>query len=326
MTESPPIRKPLHSLGSLLGQYRFTLLFFFLLSTVMAFPYTEHTGFGSWAFRVLSALVIAFSVFVLSFRRGLLVVAILLAIPSVVQHIVRPRVTPGFFPLFNLTLSFAFDLWVVVTIFRRVFADVEITSETIFGALCIYLMNGLSFASVYEACTPGQPFHGHAIRSAITQSLRAARIDSSDLGHVNAHGLSTIHHDAAEAQAIRETIAHRADDQRRIVGVGPQDFVARLKNHLGIANTVPARAQTEIPAGCVTCDSRTRKGQSRYARQGDHTNFHFYPRLKVPTGRDPPTRTSDIGGVIQSKRARVFWREATYNLLNGLKTRFLRAL
>jgi uncharacterized membrane protein len=149
MTESPPIRKPLHSLGSLLGQYRFTLLFFFLLSTVMAFPYTEHTGFGSWAFRVLSALVIAFSVFVLSFRRGLLVVAILLAIPSVVQHIVRPRVTPGFFPLFNLTLSFAFDLWVVVTIFRRVFADVEITSETIFGALCIYLMNGLSFASVY---------------------------------------------------------------------------------------------------------------------------------------------------------------------------------
>ncbi len=51
--------------------------------------------------------------------------------------------------MFNLTLSFAFDVWVVVSIFRRVFADVDINSETIFGALCIYLMNGLSFASIY---------------------------------------------------------------------------------------------------------------------------------------------------------------------------------
>ena len=141
--------KPRSGLGSILVQHRYMLLFLFLLSTVLAYPYTEHTGFGSWVFRVLSGLVIVFSVFAVSFRRGLLFVAILLAIPSGVQHILRPRLTPGFFPLFNLTLSFAFDLWVVVAIFRRVFADLDITSETIFGALCIYLMNGLSFASIY---------------------------------------------------------------------------------------------------------------------------------------------------------------------------------
>jgi hypothetical protein len=149
MPEILPKTKPRSGLRSILAKYRFMLLFLFLLSTVIAYPYTEHARFGFWAFRVLSGLVIAFSVFVLSFRRGLLVVAILLAIPSGVQHILRPRLTPGFFPLLNLTLSFAFDIWVVVAIFRRVFADVDITSETIFGALCIYLMNGLSFASIY---------------------------------------------------------------------------------------------------------------------------------------------------------------------------------
>jgi hypothetical protein len=149
MPEMPPQKKPRSGSQSILAKYRYMVLFLFLLSTVIAYPYTEHTGFGSWVFRVLSGLVIVFSVFVLSFRRGLLVVAILLAIPSAVQHILRPRLTPGFFPVFNLTLSFAFDLWVVVVIFRRVFADVDITSETIFGALCIYLMNGLSFASIY---------------------------------------------------------------------------------------------------------------------------------------------------------------------------------
>ncbi len=149
MPETLPKKNPRAGLGSVLAKYRFTLLFLFLLSTVIAYPYTEHSGFGSWAFRVLSVLVIALSVFVLSFRHGLLVVAILLAIPAGVQHILRPRLTPNFFPVLNLTLSFAFDIWIVVSIFRRVFADVEITSETIFGALCIYLMNGLSFASIY---------------------------------------------------------------------------------------------------------------------------------------------------------------------------------
>jgi 3-oxoacyl-[acyl-carrier-protein] synthase II len=64
----------------------------------------------------------------------------------------------------------------------------------------------LGFASTFEACTPGQPFHGHAIRAAITQSLRAAQIDRADIGHVNAHGLSTVHHDRAEASAIRDTL------------------------------------------------------------------------------------------------------------------------
>ena len=42
--------------------------------------------------------------------------------------------------------------------FRRVFARrVQISSETIFGALCIYLLNGLSFASIYGLVATLQP-------------------------------------------------------------------------------------------------------------------------------------------------------------------------
>ncbi len=64
----------------------------------------------------------------------------------------------------------------------------------------------MSFANAFEARTPGEPFQGRAIRSAITQSLRAARIEPGDLGHVNAHGLSTVQHDETEARAIRDTL------------------------------------------------------------------------------------------------------------------------
>jgi 3-oxoacyl-[acyl-carrier-protein] synthase II len=64
----------------------------------------------------------------------------------------------------------------------------------------------LGFASAFETCTPGEPFEGHAIRTVIEQSLRAAGLEARDVGHVNAHGLSTLHHDRAEARAIRDTL------------------------------------------------------------------------------------------------------------------------
>lgn len=62
------------------------------------------------------------------------------------------------------------------------------------------------FASTYEACTPGKSFSGKAIRSAILNSLADAGLNPGDVGHVNAHGLSTVEHDQAEALAIRDTL------------------------------------------------------------------------------------------------------------------------
>jgi hypothetical protein len=133
--------------GKLVGR-RFMLLFIFLLANLIVYPYTEHIGFGYYAFRVLGGAIIGLSVLVVSFRRGLAAVALLLAFPAFL-HLLHPRLTPGVLPRVNLVLSFAFDVWIVVAIFRRVFANVQITLETIFGALCIYIMNGVSFASIY---------------------------------------------------------------------------------------------------------------------------------------------------------------------------------
>ena len=56
-----------------------------------------------------------------------------------------------------LLFSFAFDLFIVVVIFRRVFTRDQPNSETIFGALCIYLLVGFSFASMYRMVATVQP-------------------------------------------------------------------------------------------------------------------------------------------------------------------------
>jgi hypothetical protein len=157
MPETLSQTKPRPSLVRVFAEHRFLILFLFLLATLIAYPYAENSGFGYYAFRVLICLIIALSVLAVSFRRGLAAVAVMLAIPSVVQALLHPKLAASFFPVFTLVLSFAFDVWIVVAIFRRVFANVRITSETIFGALCIYLLNGVSFANVYGLVATLQP-------------------------------------------------------------------------------------------------------------------------------------------------------------------------
>ena len=64
-------------------------------------------------------------------------------------------------------------------------------------------------ASLYGAGNSFAP-HGQDLSAAVQRSiqaaLRSAGVEASDIGHVNAHGISTVLGDRAEAQAIRETL------------------------------------------------------------------------------------------------------------------------
>ena len=73
------------------------------------------------------------------------------------QHLLLPKVIANSFSMINVVLSFIFNVVVAVVIFRRVFARTEVNSETIFGALCIYLLVGFIFASVYGLVATLQP-------------------------------------------------------------------------------------------------------------------------------------------------------------------------
>jgi 3-oxoacyl-[acyl-carrier-protein] synthase II len=60
----------------------------------------------------------------------------------------------------------------------------------------------VGYGSSYEPRFKGRPPEGAGIRRAIVAALRSAGMQPADIGHVNAHGLSTIDDDRAEAQAI----------------------------------------------------------------------------------------------------------------------------
>jgi hypothetical protein len=137
--------------------HRFFLLFLFLLATLILYPYAEASHFGYYAFRLIGSFAILISVYAAKIHRSLLILAIALAIPALVQRIVLPKADASALSTSNIVLSFLFDIIIVVVIFRHVFAGERPNSETIFGALCIYLLVGFSFASVYGLVAAFQP-------------------------------------------------------------------------------------------------------------------------------------------------------------------------
>ncbi|HXN98304.1 MAG TPA: ion channel [Candidatus Acidoferrales bacterium] len=137
--------------------HRFFLLFLFLLATLLVYPYAEANRFGYVAFRLLGSAAILLAVYAAKLHRTALVLVLLLAIPAVYQRVRFPQPSANTFAIINMVLSFIFDVFVVVLIFRHVFSQERANSETIFGALCIYLLVGFSFASIYGMVAALQP-------------------------------------------------------------------------------------------------------------------------------------------------------------------------
>ena len=132
-----------------LRERRFYLLFLSLLAYLVLYPYVQRSGFGYLGFRIFGCAVTLLSVYAVSFRRRFALLAFVLAVPTLVQRIWLPVSFTGPLSLVTAIFMFAFDLVIVVIIFRRVFAIAEPNSEAIYGALCIYLLVGFSFANGY---------------------------------------------------------------------------------------------------------------------------------------------------------------------------------
>ena len=137
--------------------HKFFLLFLFLLAVLVFYPYLQDGGFGYFAFRVVGAAGILIAVYALRLRRTLLLVALVLAVPALLERMLPRQPDAGLLSILSIVLGFVFDVFIVVVIFRRVFSTDQPNSETIFGALCIYLFLGFTFASLYGMVAAIQP-------------------------------------------------------------------------------------------------------------------------------------------------------------------------
>ncbi len=136
---------------------RYALLFSVLLGNLLLYPYAGGGLRYEW-FRVLGIGLTALSVYAVSFRRTTLIFAILLAVPAALNRaIFVPKEDAGVLTLLGIMFTFGFDVFILVTIFRRIFRSPRVTSSTIFGAICIYMMVGFAFSNLYYFLAKVQP-------------------------------------------------------------------------------------------------------------------------------------------------------------------------
>jgi hypothetical protein len=135
----------------------FSALFVLLLAYLVLYPYGQQSGLPYLAFRIFGATLTVLSLYAVSFRRLYVDIGLILAVPAFLQRIFLSSPSGGGLPLTGNVLGFAFDAFIVGVIFHRVFFENDPTKEVVFGALCIYLLMGFSFSSIFGMLTKIQP-------------------------------------------------------------------------------------------------------------------------------------------------------------------------
>ena len=132
------------------ASHKFLLFLSIFLGYLISYPYVQGSGLGYYGFRMFAIAITLLSVYAVSFRRGVVFVALVLAVPALVGHLRMDRWDTSALSLLTVSLTLTFDALIIAVIFRRVFIHGQPNSETISGALCIYLLVGFGFASIYN--------------------------------------------------------------------------------------------------------------------------------------------------------------------------------
>lgn len=142
---------------------RFTFLATSILLLLLAYPYLEHNLTGQLLMTVITIMVMMSLVVAASDERhSSIFIALGLAVPWFVTLLTDriPHFEPEHSVLVSKEIAFAALLFLYTTfrIFMHLLRSREITSEILFAAVCVYLLIGLSWASIYiflEVMKPG---------------------------------------------------------------------------------------------------------------------------------------------------------------------------
>jgi hypothetical protein len=109
---------------------------------------SEHVvGRGLW--ELLFTLVTLSSIHMLSVKRGQALISGLLALPTLASLWLRQLVSAVGLSQVALVLLTLFLLYTTVTVLLRVFAEDTVTIDTLCAALCVYLLMGYIWGSLY---------------------------------------------------------------------------------------------------------------------------------------------------------------------------------
>lgn len=117
----------------------------------------EGTKYGYLVLNVLSTIVFLLGVYAVGGSRRRLIFLIILGLPWFISEWTFTRSNRTIF------MSMLFFVFVTITILEHILRSKEVTADTLYAAVCVYLLLGIMWASIYgvlEYLTPGAIFTG----------------------------------------------------------------------------------------------------------------------------------------------------------------------
>lgn len=130
-----------------------SILLLLILSAVL-----EGTEYGFIVVNTMSSIVFILGVYAVGRNRRTLVTLIVLGLPWFISEWAFTKSSRTIFT------SMLFFIFVTVTILEHILKSEEVTTDTLYGAVCVYLLLGIMWASIYgflEYVSPGIVFEGY---------------------------------------------------------------------------------------------------------------------------------------------------------------------
>src|SRR5262245_6856095 len=169
-----------------------SLLLVALLFLALAHPFVPAENFGHAVFQVTISAVLIAAVWAVSRHRGMLVAGLSLAVPTFITAWIQHFVGRHWLIAVYLVLGALFLGFTAVVVLRQTLMDPAVTTDTIAGAICFYLLLCVIWALIYallELAHPGsfldgaRPVGSAGHRSLVPELLYLSLVTLSTLGY-----------------------------------------------------------------------------------------------------------------------------------------------
>jgi voltage-gated potassium channel Kch len=129
-----------------------------LTSLLVIFPFFYKNPYAGVILSLFISAILIFSVYAFSRKRQSLIIALVLAVPTFLINWGKLFFPQLISPLIEVIFPILFFGYILSIIFIGIFKAKKVTTNLIFGSICIYLLIGLVWAFIYsllEILSPG---------------------------------------------------------------------------------------------------------------------------------------------------------------------------
>ena len=128
---------------------RFRPLFLCLLALHLLYPHVERYASGELLLDALLATVLLSAIYAVSVQKHFFGLAALLGLAVLVTDVGHTVTGAEAFELAALLCAVPFYVFTTVIVFSRVLNATTVTSDTLYGAVCVYMLMALTWAGLY---------------------------------------------------------------------------------------------------------------------------------------------------------------------------------